>query len=257
MLTSASHHPVAVTPEATTLWLADVRAVMQDSANPNDYADALLFLTPEERQRYAGFMRGQRRLEFLAARLLLRLAISRQLHIAATAIAVSVEPDGPAQLTLNGSTHDVPFFSLSHSAGIVACVVSQTRALGLDIEIHHPQRDVLALSETTFSPAEHAWLLAQTDRGAAFYRLWNSKEALYKLQCALQLPVSGLPDMIDRDGPFTTDGASFFIYPRPLPDLSVAICSTHPLSSVTCIPLFSFQPKPASQNGASIDDFFS
>jgi len=92
---------------AATLWLADVRDSL--ATNVSNYADCLAFLTPDERRRYAGFIRAQRQLEFLASRLLLRLAISRHLQIATAAIEVSVEADAAPHLRVNGSTTDVPF----------------------------------------------------------------------------------------------------------------------------------------------------
>lgn len=239
---------------AATLWLADVRDSL--ATNVSNYADCLAFLTPDERRRYAGFIRAQRQLEFLASRLLLRLAISRHLQIATAAIEVSVEADAAPHLRVNGSTTDVPFFSLSHSNGIVACAVSQTQALGLDIETHNPRHDPLAISRATFSPAEHAWLLAQNeaDRTAAFYQLWNSKEALYKLQCILQRQPSALPEMTGPDGKLLTAGPPCFVFPRPRPDIFVAICSMQALSCVTCLPLFSFR---SDRDGSDIGRFFS
>jgi len=241
-------------PDSATLWMADVRHAL--NARSTDYADCLSFLSNDERRRYASFIREQRRLEFLASRLLLRLAISQHLRIAADTIEVSVEADAPARLTLNDSTVAVPFFSLSHSNGIVACAISPDHALGLDIETYNPQHDPLAFSLATFSPAEHAWLLAQNEanRTAAFYQLWNSKEALYKLQCVQQRRPSVLPDMIDKNGRLFNEGPPYFVFPRPGPDIFVAICSMQALSPVTCIPTFSFH---TGRNGTSIDRFFS
>jgi len=255
MSTSASQQSVAISPASATVWLADIRDHLQ-TKTATGYAACLSYLTPDERRRYAGFIREQRRLEFLASRLLLRLALSRHLQIAADTIEVSVEVNAAPQLKLNNNAIDVPFFSLSHRNGIVACAVSQTSALGLDIEIHNPRRDLLAASCATFSPAEHAWLLTQSEanRTAAFYRLWNSKEALYKLQCVLQRRPSSLPEIPVHDGRWPAGGPPCFVFPSSRPDVFMAICSMQALASVTCIPAFSFH---SGGDGSGIGRFFS
>lgn len=77
---------------------------------------------------------------------------------------------------------DVPlFFSISHSAGSVLCVVSE-RQVGADIQC---VRNILpnGMVERFFSEEEkRSWqLLAEKERADFFYRAWTRKEAYGKL----------------------------------------------------------------------------
>ncbi len=77
-------------------------------------------------------------------------------------------------------------FSISHSGRWVACAVSTQTALGLDIEMRDPSRDLDALAAQAFGGDEMPqWerLRAQPEpqRVDGFYRLWSEKEARFKL----------------------------------------------------------------------------
>ena len=75
--------------------------------------------------------------------------------------------------------------------------------LGFDLEVNHPDRDIVALSQAAFEPNEQLWLMQQPDddRIAAFYRLWSTREALYKLMASLgrEMPSSSLKRALDHD----------------------------------------------------------
>jgi 4'-phosphopantetheinyl transferase len=96
-----------------------------------------------------------------------------------------------------------PNFSISHSGNWVGCALSTEVMLGFDIEVNDPDRDIVALSEAAFEPDEQLWLMQQpdADRIAAFYRLWSTREALYKLRSSLgrEMPSSPLKRALDHD----------------------------------------------------------
>jgi 4'-phosphopantetheinyl transferase len=102
----------------------------------------------------------------------------------------------------------LPFFSLSHSGRWVACAVSPTTPVGLDIERRDSSRDLAALAAQAFDPARQAWLAAQPadQRIDAFYRLWCEAEARIKL---------------------AQDGAG--VYHLAHAELAIALCSRHAL----------------------------
>jgi 4'-phosphopantetheinyl transferase len=160
----------------TLLWLVDAAA----PAGPalDGYAG---WLGEGERQRCARFVRPERRRQFIAGRVLLRLALGRLLGLAPRAIVLHERP-GNAPL-LETPAPPGTGFSISHSGPWVACAASTVCALGLDIERIDAQRDVLALAEQALGPdavcALHA--LAGDARVHAFYRLWCLHEAAIKL----------------------------------------------------------------------------
>jgi 4'-phosphopantetheinyl transferase len=75
--------------------------------------------------------------------------------------------------------------------------------LGFDIELNDPARDIIALAETGFQGNEQRWLTQQPDesRIAAFYELWSTREALYKLMSSLgrEMPSSSLNSVGEHD----------------------------------------------------------
>jgi 4'-phosphopantetheinyl transferase len=78
-------------------------------------------------------------------------------------------------------------FSLSHSGDWVACAVSASTGLGLDIEVIDPARDVMALAGQAFSAGQSAWLAARpiSTRARDFYEMWCELEARIKLKAAV------------------------------------------------------------------------
>jgi len=166
---------------AATLWL--LRGDVVGEARLASHAASL---GQSERERYDRFLRPQRAREFLLGRILLRHAVQKTLGIAASDIIIT-EREGNAPLLEfpepNASSDF--YFSLSHSHGWIGCVSSIVCPVGLDIEDNSRPRDVAAASAAVFDEAEQRWLAQLPDarRTKAFYRLWNCKEALYKLRC--------------------------------------------------------------------------
>lgn len=70
-----------------------------------------------------------------------------------------------------------PHVSLSHTRGMVACAISQSHPLGIDIERHRP-RDFSGISAFAFGPDECAY--AAGNGMEAFYKIWTLREAISK-----------------------------------------------------------------------------
>ena len=69
--------------------------------------------------------------------------------------------------------------SISHTHHLLAVAASYDGPLGVDVEEVHP-REVRALAERWFHPAELDWIAAQPDELLAFLHLWTAKEAVGK-----------------------------------------------------------------------------
>lgn len=187
------------------VWLLDGRTVSDDQLPPY-----LPWLNPDELQRYQRFLRHERQRQFLLGRILLRFALGKVLDVQPTSISLS-ERAGHAPVFNGDGT--APGFSLSHSGPWVACAVSEHSVLGLDIEMLDGTRDLLALAEQSFDATECAALKEKEGaaRVAAFYTLWSTKEARYKLASTA-----------------TVDSAAQCIS-FPHTDISIVLCSELPL----------------------------
>jgi phosphopantetheinyl transferase len=117
-------------------------------------------------------------------------------------------------------------------------VVSFRIHLGIDIEVNDATRDVLGISDFIFHPNEHRWLLSRNEAGrlSAFYQLWCTREALYKLSTH-----SGheqvLSPLVDAHGGFASGGPGWYRYTVPHSFLTVAICTDRPLVEIHKIEL--------------------
>ena len=158
--------------EHASVWLLDGSAV---SAAMLDLACS--WLGPQEMARHACFLRPERQRQFVLGRLLLRQMLGQLLGMAPAAVALHAiagqAPRCPAAPRVG--------LSISHSGPWIACAVSATCAVGLDIEVMDPARDFLALATQVFDADACAALAAAEDRRRAFYRLWSTHEAAIKL----------------------------------------------------------------------------
>lgn len=188
-----------------TVWLLDGRTVSDKQLLP-----CICWLNPDELQRYQRFLRHERQRQFLLGRILLRFALGKLLDVAPSSISLSERLGHAPLLNRDGP---VPGFSLSHSGPWVGCAVSEQSVLGLDIELLDGTRDLLALAEQVFDVNECALLKEKEDaeRVAAFYTLWSTKEARYKL--ASTSASDAVPHCITF----------------PHTDISIVLCSALPL----------------------------
>jgi 4'-phosphopantetheinyl transferase len=218
---------------SVTLWLLDGSLVHED-----DMAFFATQLGASEARRYGAFRRRERKRQFLLGRMLLRIAVSRLLSLPPETLGV-VEREGNApRLMLPDSQSAQPSFSLSHSGDWVACAVSSSVNLGVDIEFNDSTRNIFEVSHMAFHADECLWLLQQSEaaRLSAFYRLWCTREALYKLMSALGRETVSLP-LVGGDGRFASQGASWYDYTLAHFGLTIAVCSDQPLAAIRKIEL--------------------
>src|SRR5262245_37032365 len=209
------------------LWLLDGNLVHED-----DIAFFLQQLGASEGHRYVCFKRRERQRQFLLARILLRLVVSSVTDLPPDAIGIVERDSQGPELVLPDSQSFQPRFSLSHSRNWVACVLSSS-GTGVDIEVNDPTRNILGISQLGFHPNEHRWLLSQVDstRLSAFYRIWCTREALYKLTSSLGHEAV-LSPLIDADGAYASQISGWHCYIVPHSFLMVAVSSDQPLLAI-------------------------
>ena len=190
-------------------------------------------LGASENLRYTGFKRRERKRQFLLGHMLLRFAVSSLLSVPPDALGVVERTGNAPQLVLPDSQSLQPSFSLSHSREWVACVVGFSVHLGVDIEVNDPTRNVLGISEFVFHPNEHRWLEPQVETAllSAFYQLWCTREALYKLMSNLGHETV-LSPLVAANGAFASQGPGWHRYTLLHPVLMVAVCSDRPLAAI-------------------------
>jgi 4'-phosphopantetheinyl transferase len=158
------------------VWLADPEALSEELAKH------LSVLSADERTRMAQFRFEHDRIAYATAHLLLRAALTW------------CAPDVPsADWDLTAPPHERPEvigplvcprlrFNLSHTRGLVACVVACEIDCGIDVELRRRVEDLEAVARRVLSPAESSDLAALPDelRPTRFFNYWTLKEAYVK-----------------------------------------------------------------------------
>lgn len=159
-------------------------------------------LSADERVRADRFRFDRDREAYEAAHALVRLALSRrQPSVAPEDWTFAATPRGRPEIA--GGEADCRLrFNLSHTHGLVACVVSRELDCGIDVE--HIGRDLRLedLEDPVLAPPEREDLhrLPRPERPAHFLRYWTAKEAYAKARgLGLALPVRQVA--IDLNGP--------------------------------------------------------
>lgn len=218
---------------SVTLWLLDGSLVHED-----DIGFFAKQLGASEARRYGAFTRRERKRQFLLGRMLLRLAVARLLSLPPDALDVVERDKNAPQLVLPGSKRVRPSFSLSHSGNWVACAISADVVVGVDIEFNKPSRNIFGVSQMAFHAKERLWLLQQSPaaRLSAFYQLWCTREALYKLMSALGRESVSSP-LVDAASVLASQGEGWCGYTLSHCGLTIALCSDQPLSALYTVEL--------------------
>jgi 4'-phosphopantetheinyl transferase len=162
-------------PAGADLWLLEEEAI-EELAARTPLAE---LATAEERARYDRLRQEQVRRRFVGARLLSRHALSAYADVPPEAWRFRMNRHGRPDLDPN------PWnlvFNLSHTAGLVACVITRGRACGVDVERSPARPEAMALADRWFAPEERAYLeeTPPEARGDRFLEYWVLKEAFTK-----------------------------------------------------------------------------
>lgn len=151
-------------------------------ASPSKGAALVDCLSEDDRARMNGFADREQRLRYAAMRGSLRKLLSRELEMPPSEVPIVRGPHGKPQLS---STIDRPVaFNVSHSGPWAAIAISHRREVGIDIELHRPRPNLVALATRGLTPTERSWVWRAPEssgRQARFLRIWTAKEAFLKL----------------------------------------------------------------------------
>ncbi len=153
------------------VWFLDLDT--NDARIREDYA----LLSVKERGRADRFVVSQARECYVAATASLRKILSHYTGIDAHLLEFYYGEKAKPFLQ-----QDQLSFNLSHAKDKFALAVTQQQSVGIDIEYHAPQLDLLGLAKRFFSQQEYQQLLSvsEQDKLRYFYRLWTLKEAFVK-----------------------------------------------------------------------------
>jgi 4'-phosphopantetheinyl transferase len=132
-----------------------------------------------ERDRAAEFLREEPGRRWVAARWALRRVLESYLSVPAAEIELEAGEHGKPHLRGGGGIE----FNLSHSNGLALIAVTDGRAVGVDVEMIDPRRDLVALADRALPSEDVAAVTAASpaERPALFYAAWTRHEA--RLKC--------------------------------------------------------------------------
>ena len=167
------------------------------SARPAAFADAAplarlrAMLTDEERARADRYRFARDRRASLVTRALVRVTLSRYCDVPPARWRFRTHDHGRPEVASPASPLR---FNVSHTEGLVVCLVSRGRGLGVDAESLDRDRRWLDLAERFFSPVEARALreAPAARRRLRFLEYWTLKESYVKARGrGLTLPLSG------------------------------------------------------------------
>lgn len=165
-----------IEPDEAHVWTADPAKI--------DFLDVL---SAVERARMQRFLFERDRLSYMAAHGLVRLALSTFLPVAPEAWVFHYDASGKPEIV------DSPLrFNISHTHGLVACVIATEIDCGIDVERLNRPTDIHSLAKKVLSPAERAALFAapESAQPERFFAYWTLKEAYVKARgCGISIPL--------------------------------------------------------------------
>jgi 4'-phosphopantetheinyl transferase len=140
-------------------------------------------LSTRERRRARRFRRDSDSSQFVIAHALVRVALSYHFAIPKGDWQFDCDPDGKPVVTAPELLPAVQF-SLSHTDGLVACLITLSAEAAVDVEKIQYHRDLALVSHQMFSPTELKALraLPRKDWTTRFFAYWTLKEAITKAQ---------------------------------------------------------------------------
>lgn len=186
MMSPPSGPPLSLSTGHAHLWWA-VPDRFTDRSELARYRSAL---TDDERRKTDRFRFARDRQLCLLARVLARTTLSRYDDVAAADWCFETNAYGrPAIASPTSSLR----FNLSHTDGMVVCLVARDLDVGVDVEPRSRSGEWLDLASRFFSPEEAAALrqVEARDRPRRFLEYWTLKEAYIKARgMGLAIPLA-------------------------------------------------------------------
>lgn len=134
-------------------------------------------LSKAELERVNRFVREKDAQSYVVSHALLREILSHQLGCKPSDLVFAKNAHGKPLLLDSGI-----YFNLSHSGDYVLIAISPESPVGIDVEQHRHERNVLEIAERYFTPEECLCIKKQDDQKmtAYFYDIWSTKEAYVK-----------------------------------------------------------------------------
>ncbi len=154
-----------------------------------------------ELKQYKRYLVKTKKIEFYLARKFAKELLSSTLNVPVSKIELIPDDYGKPFLAIEGK--EIPlYFNLSHTSGLISCVISKHRHTGIDVEaIAGGHEDIV---QQFFHPQEICdyRALKHPNKIERFYTLWTLKEAYLKaIGQGLHIPLDSFRFLLS-----TTDG---------------------------------------------------
>lgn len=154
------------------LWWVRPEAVQEGPAT-------LALLDENERASQQRFIPPWKRHEYFVTRVLVRTVLGEALGVAPESVRFKLNQWGRPEL---GEPHSQLRFNLTHTQGLVMCLLSWEHEVGVDTELLSRAPRLLALAPRVFAPRELSdlWALPEELRSERAVVLWTLKESYIK-----------------------------------------------------------------------------
>ncbi|TCP70040.1 4'-phosphopantetheinyl transferase family protein [Baia soyae] len=157
-------------------WIKIPSAMHSDELSPYT-----AILDQKEAEKLYSYLVDHKKKEFLLGRMLLKGVLGQYLGLESADIRFQENEYGKLYLTPNLQEKKQIYFNLTHTDGLVACAVTRTGEVGIDVE--NTVKDHLEVMPLVFQEEEQAFVKKPNDletRLQHFYWLWTRKEAVMK-----------------------------------------------------------------------------
>ena len=181
--------------EQAHIWLA----IPEQTSNTDVLAGFHRLLSEDEIARHQRFRFEKDKQHFLVSHALMRMVLSEYAEVPPQQWQFDFNSHGRPELA---RSHALPWlrFNLSHTNGLVACVVTESVDCGIDVENLTRHCDYRAIARKMFSSAENECLdqLMGEQQAERFFSYWTLKEAYVKARgLGLSLPTSKINFVIE------------------------------------------------------------
>ena len=148
------------------------------------------------------FLNGRARDSYLAARAFVRCVLSQYVEVDPRSWAFASDLNGKPEIAAPAVARSLRF-NLSHTDGLLTCIVALHRDIGVDTEAIDRAVDIDAIAGRFFAPSEMFSLqaLSPLERRQRFFELWTLKESYLKARSVgLSLPLDKFAFVVDTSG---------------------------------------------------------